>query len=62
MAYVRKTKDEYQLISNYGYGEEVELTEDTLKEIKQRRFEYVSNCNTGTFKIRKVRIKLGGQN
>ena len=59
MAYVRKTKDEYQLISNYGYGWEVELTEETLKEIKQRRYEYVTNCPYGVFRIKKVRVKIG---
>lgn len=32
-AYVRKTKDIYELVTNYGYGEEVEYTADNQKEI-----------------------------
>lgn len=35
MAYTRKTKDVYILFSNYGYGWEEELEEDTLKEAKK---------------------------
>lgn len=39
MAYIRKTKDEYQLQCNYGYGDgwEEVLTEDTFKEAKERK-------------------------
>ena len=34
MSYVRKTYDEWELITNYGYGEEVECTYDNRKEAK----------------------------
>ena len=39
MAYIRKTKDEYQLYCNYGYGDgwEYVLAEDTPQEAKQRK-------------------------
>ena len=43
--YVRKTKDVYQLWTNYGYGWECEVEEDTRKEIKQRYREYAENTN-----------------
>lgn len=53
--YIRKTHDEWQLISNYGYGWEVELTEESKKEIYQRLKEYKENTN-GIFKIKKMRV------
>jgi len=36
MSYIRKTKDEYQLLCNYGYGDgwEYVLAEDTMKEAR----------------------------
>ena len=45
MAYVRKTKDEYRLLCNYGYGDgwEEVLTEETYKEAKERKKEYIEN-------------------
>lgn len=60
MAYVRKTKDEYYLLCNYGYGDgwEVVLTEETLKEAKERKKEYVENMPQYPYKIVKKRVKL----
>lgn len=60
MAYVRKTKDEYQLLCNYGYGDgwEVVLTEETLKEAKERKKEYVENMPQYPYKIVKKRVKV----
>lgn len=37
MAYIRKTIDEYQLLCNYGYGWECILTEETKKDITERK-------------------------
>lgn len=45
MAYVRKTYDEYEIVTNYGYGWEVECTEETLKEARQRKKEYIENAS-----------------
>lgn len=45
MAYVRKTYDEYQVVTNYGYGWEVECTEETMKEARQRKKEYMENAS-----------------
>ena len=58
MAYVRKTKDEYVLLGDNGYGWEEILTEDTFKEIKQRYREYVENDKSSIYKIEKHRIPI----
>ncbi len=44
MAYVRKTYDEYDIVTNYGYGWEVECTEETMKEARQTKKEYIENA------------------
>lgn len=44
MAYIRKTYDEYDIVTDYGYGREVECTEPTLKEAKQTKKEYLANA------------------
>lgn len=53
MAYVRKTRDEYRLHVNYGYGDgwEHEVTEDTWTEASNRRTEYRENCPEYPVKI-----------
>ena len=57
MAYTRKTKDVYNIVTNYGYGWEVECTEDTYKEAKQRLKEYRENT-TAQVKLEKKRERL----
>jgi hypothetical protein len=46
MAYTRKTRDTWQLHVLYPgpHGWEHELTEDSFREIRQRRKEYRENC------------------
>lgn len=44
MTYQRKTSDEYRLHVNYGQGWEHEVSEETYKEIRERRKEYSENC------------------
>lgn len=58
--YQRKTKDEYQLHINYGFGHgyEHEVSEDTWEEIKERRKEYRENCPQYPTKIILRRVKL----
>lgn len=56
MIYQRKTYDEYQLYTNYGYGWDIECTESTRREILQRAREYRENT-TALLKIVKKRIK-----
>ncbi len=59
MSYVRKTKDEYVLMTNYGYGDgwEEVLIEETFAEAKQRKREYVENMPQYPYKIVKRRVK-----
>jgi hypothetical protein len=42
----RKMKDEYEIQGNYGCGWEVECTEFTRKEAKERFKEYRENAGT----------------
>lgn len=60
MAYIRKTRDEYQLLCDYGYGDGYEyvLSEDTMKEAKQRKKEYIENMPQYLYKIVKKRIPI----
>lgn len=57
MAYKRKTRDEWVLLSNYGYGWDEELTEDTYKEAMEQLKTYRANTN-GMHKIIKRRVKI----
>ena len=55
--YQRKTVDEYQIITNYGYGEEVEVVEYTLQDAKRTKKEYLDNCsNLVSIRIKKKRV------
>jgi len=42
----RLMKDEFEIQGNYGYGWDVECTEETRKEAKQRLKEYRENAGT----------------
>ena len=57
MSYMRNTKDEYLLLTNYGYGWDIVETEESLKEIRIRAREYRENTNAA-LKISKRRINL----
>lgn len=56
--YTRKTKDIYILMSNYGYGWEEELTENTYQEAKEQLKTYRENVKNAQYKIVKKRIKI----
>ena len=56
MSYQRKTIDTFILLTNYGYGWNEELEENSYKEIRQRAREYAINT-TAQIKILKRRIK-----
>jgi predicted SprT family Zn-dependent metalloprotease len=56
MAYVRKTIDRWDIMSNYGYGWECECSEYTRKEAEQRLKEYRENGN-GCYRLEKHREK-----
>ena len=57
MAYVRKTYDEYDIVTNYGYGWEVECTEESLSEARQRKREYIENA-AGLIDIKIVKRRV----
>jgi len=54
----RKTRDEYQMFSDYGQGWEHELSEDTWKEMRERLKEYRSNAPQYRYKSVKRRVRL----
>lgn len=56
--YIRKTIDIYNIITNYGYGEEIECSEYTLKEARERKKEYLENAQgLLSIRIEKKRIR-----
>lgn len=57
MAYERKTMDEYEIVTNYGSGWEVEVTEASTAEARMRKMEYLENARglVGIY-IRKRRV------
>lgn len=61
MAYVRKTYDEYNIVTNYGYGWEVECTEETMNEARQRKKEYLENAR-GLIGIKIVKHRARKEN
>lgn len=54
MAYIRKTVDRWDIMSNYGYGWECECSEYTWKDAKQRLKEYRENGGGGLFRYAKT--------
>lgn len=57
--YKRKTVDEYHIETDYGYGWEVECIEETMKEAKQRKREYIENARgLIDIRIRKRRVPI----
>ncbi len=64
MAYIRKTRDEYEVQGNYGYGRGFECvtTEDTRREARARLREYRENEPGVPFRLKAVRVKLEPNN
>ena len=60
MSYTRKTKDEWWLLGNWGYGDgwEYLFAEDTLRAAKEQLKTYRENDKTGEFKIVKRRVPI----
>ena len=61
MAYIRKTRDEYEIQGNCGYGWEVETTEETWKDAKAQAKCYRENVNY-PIRIVKKRIRIENNN
>ena len=57
MAYVRKTKDEYEIQGDCGYGWEMETTEETYKAAKAQAKCYRENVNY-PIRIVKKRVRI----
>ena len=58
MAYIRKTKDEYQLLFHNGQTWEYLLGEDTLEKAAVQEKEYIENIPEYQYKIVKKRIPV----
>lgn len=57
--YKRKTRDRWDIETNYGYGWECECSEYTWKEAKQTAKEYRENaCGRFSVRVTKHREKL----
>ena len=57
MAYKRKTRDEYCIISNCGYGWDVECYCDDLPDARRTLRDYQNNVNYPV-KIQKKRVRI----
>lgn len=57
MAYVRKTRDEWQLWANYGDGWDYVLSEEKYKNIMARAREYRANTKA-ELRIEKHRVPI----
>jgi hypothetical protein len=55
--YIRKTRDVWHIMTNYGYGWECECVEYTWKEAKQTAREYRENTNASV-RIEKHRERI----
>lgn len=58
MAYIRKTKDEYQLLYNCGNDWEYLLAEDTMEDAEKQKKEYAENIPEYQYKIVKKRVPV----
>lgn len=60
MAYVRKTRDEFEIRGNYGYGHgfETVTSETTRREARARLREYRENEPGVPFRLVCVRVPL----
>ena len=63
MAYVRKTRDQYDIETNCGYGWEVESSYDTYQEAKEDIGGYreYTSAYGGAARIRKRRVRIDGR-
>jgi len=60
MSYKRKTRDRWDIMTNYGYGWECECSEYTWPEAKQTAREYRENT-AAAVRIEKHREKIEGE-
>lgn len=55
--YKRKTVDEWEVLTDYGYGFDVEYTAETYREAKRVYHDILKNANVRDAKIVKRRVK-----
>lgn len=60
MTYVRKTRDEWEIQSNFGYGWDLETTEETLSAARAQLRTYRENVSVPV-RIVKRRVPIGGK-
>lgn len=61
MAYQRKTRDRWDVLTNWGYGWEIEFSAYTWPEARRTAKEYRENsCGRYSVKVEKHREKLEG--
>ena len=58
MPYIRKTRDEYDIESNHGYGWDVVTSEDTAKEARAQVRCYRENEPQASHRIVKRRVPI----
>ena len=56
--YVRKTRDEYRIMGDYGYGFEELYVTDSRKEALDDLWAYRKNEPFAYFKIERKRVKI----
>ncbi len=57
MGYVRKTKDEWVIMCNNGYGWEDIVHYDSYKEAREDFKAYIENDKTASYKLIKKRVQ-----
>lgn len=57
VSYVRKTRDEYEIQSNHGYGWDLECTEATRPDAREQLRTYRANVSVPVRIVRK-RVRL----
>lgn len=56
--YIRKTRDEYNIEGNYGYGWDYIITAEDKKDAKRLLKEYQENESNYPHRIKKHRVKI----
>ena len=58
MAYVRKTRDEFEIQSRHANSWDLECAEETYREARNRLREYLLNVPGVLHRIQKKRVKV----
>lgn len=58
MAYVRKTRDEYDVEGDFGFGWEVVTGSESFRDARMQLASYRENAPEWPYRIRKVRVRI----